>query len=194
MNIERVLEDYKVLRDGHFLLSSGLHSAKYFEKFRILENPELVVLLAQSIAQYFQGDKVQVVCGPTTGGIIIAYEVARQLKAKCIFAETQKDTPGRIIRRGFSIPEGTKILVVDDVLTTGSSINETLKALEVFSGLVVGVGVFIDRSEQDLEFYFRNQKLKLFSCYRAPIENYQPENCPLCKSGIPLEAPGRGGK
>ncbi|MCS7258330.1 MAG: orotate phosphoribosyltransferase [candidate division WOR-3 bacterium] len=194
MNIEQLLEENQVLKNGHFLLSSGLHSAKYFEKFRILENPALVEFFAGLIKEHFKEKNIHIVCGPTTGGVIIAYEVARQLGVKCIFAETKKEEPGRVIRRGFLIPDGARILVVDDVLTTGNSISETLNALRSFSGIVVGIGVFIDRSEHKLEFSFNDKNLDVFACYKTSIKNYTPEECPLCKAGITLEVPGRGGK
>ncbi len=181
-NLAEILTQYQVLKEGHFVLTSGLHSQYYFEKFRILEHPELVTLFAQKIGEHFKDKKIDAVCGPTTGGIIIAFEVARQVGARCVFAE--KAEKGRTIGRAFEIKPEEKILVVDDVLTTGGSIKETLAALKTFSGEVLGIAVFIDRSENlcwDIPF---------FSVYRHPVVNYQPDNCPLCKQAIPLAKPG----
>lgn len=189
--IENILKEKGVIRTGHFLLSSGLHSATYFEKFRILENPDLVTHFCKMIVDNFQSKNISIVCGPTTGGVIIAYEVARQLNIKCIFAETA--TPpakGRIIRRGFTINPQDRILVVDDILTTGGSVNDTLSALDIYSATVVGIGVFIDRKTSPITFTHNNQVLELFACYEIPVENYQPENCPLCRLNIPIEKPG----
>lgn len=194
MNIEKILEENNVLKTGHFLLSSGLHSGKYFEKFRILENPELVQMLGKMIAEHFKNKQISIVCGPTTGGVIIAYEVARQMRLKCIFAETKPYEPGRIIRRGFIVPDGAKILIVDDILTTGGSIKETIEALKSFSGKVVGISVLIDRSAEPLNFSQIVSGIDFFACYKIAVENHKPENCPLCKSNIPLQTPGRSGK
>jgi orotate phosphoribosyltransferase len=189
MDIEKILKDNNVLKTGHFLLTSGLHSDKYFEKFRILENPELVQMFGKMIADHFQNKNISIVCGPTTGGVIIAYEVARQMNLKCIFAESRPNEPGRVIRRGFSVPDNAKILVVDDILTTGGSIQETIEALKPFPGKVTGISVLIDRST-NLELGVED----FFACYKIPVKNYQPENCPSCKDNVPLQAPGRGGK
>ncbi|MEO0074505.1 MAG: orotate phosphoribosyltransferase [candidate division WOR-3 bacterium] len=194
MNIEQILIDYQVLQTGHFLLTSGLHSDKYFEKFRILENPNLVEMFARQIVQHFQNYNINIVCGPTTGGIIIAYEVARQMKTKCIFAETIANQSGRVIRRGFIIPPYARILVVDDILTTGGSLQETIHALQNFSAEIAGVAVFIDRSANAIEFKQNDKKIDLFSCYKVSIQNYEPLDCPLCKNNIPLQSPGRSGK
>ncbi|MBS4015950.1 MAG: orotate phosphoribosyltransferase [Candidatus Latescibacteria bacterium] len=194
MNIEQILKDNNVLKTGHFLLSSGLHSAKYFEKFRILENPLLVQMFGKMIAEYFKDKNISIVCGPTTGGVIIAYEVARQMGLKCIFAEQKPDTAGRVIRRGFVIPEGANILVVDDVLTTGGSIKDTMQALKQFPGQVKGIAVLIDRSIELTDFNQYVQDVDFNSCYRVAVENYEPDQCPLCRQNIPLEKPGRGGK
>ncbi|MGQ9708115.1 MAG: orotate phosphoribosyltransferase [bacterium] len=181
-----LLRHYKVIRDGHFLLTSGMHSDRYFEKFRILERPTLCERFAQVIAQHFRSEGVSVVCGPTTGGVIVAYEVARQLDCRCIIAE--KAESGRKIGRGFIIKEAERVLVVDDVLTTGGSIRETLGALQITPARVIGVGVFIDRSV-GVSF-----SVPFYSAYQEPIRNYEPTSCPLCRAGIPLEAPGRSGK
>ncbi len=189
MDIEKILKETNVLKTGHFLLTSGLHSDKYFEKFRILENPELVQMFGKMIADHYQNKDISIVCGPTTGGVIIAYEVARQMKLKCIFAESQTNGQSRVIRRGFTVPEGSKILVVDDILTTGGSIKETIEALKLFPGEVVGIAVLIDRST-DLDLGIDD----FYACYKIPVTNYQPDNCPLCKNNIPLQAPGRGAK
>lgn len=191
MSIEQILKEKGVVRAGHFLLSSGLHSATYFEKFRILENPDLVTYFCKRIVDHFIGHKISIVCGPTTGGIIIAYEVARQLNVKCIFAETAPlPQKGRVIRRGFTINSQDRVLVVDDILTTGGSINDTLTALNAYPATVVGIGVFIDRKTVPITFSWNNQALELFACYQIPVENYQPETCPLCKMNIPIEKPG----
>ena len=131
--IEDILKQYGVLKEGHFLLTSGLHSGQYFEKFRILEHPELVTLFAGRIAEAHQDKGVTIVCGPTTGGVIIAFEVARQLKARCVVAE-KSEPSGRKIGRGFQFAAEDRILVVDDVLTTGGSVNDTLEALKAFAG------------------------------------------------------------
>ncbi|MEO0081929.1 MAG: orotate phosphoribosyltransferase [candidate division WOR-3 bacterium] len=181
-----LLRQHGVLLHGHFLLSSGRHSAQYFEKFRILENPALCETFAQALASRFVDKNPTVVCGPTTGGVIIAYEVARQLQCRCVIAE--KTDSGRKIGRGFKLGPEDRVLVVDDVMTTGGSLVETLTALDEFPSKVVGVGVFIDRSGG-------NNKLgqPYSSVYSQTMETWDPGNCPLCRSGTPLSVPGRGG-
>lgn len=181
-----MLKKYGVLREGHFLLTSGKHSDKYFEKFRILEQPSVCGAFAKSVADQFRKDNVTVVCGPTTGGIIIAYEVARQLGCRCVIAE--KGELGRKIGRGFRLGPEDRVLVVDDVLTTGGSIKETLAAIEPSGAKVIGVGVYVDRSA-GVDF-----GAPLFGAYRQQVATYEPSACPLCAKAIPLEEPGRSGK
>jgi orotate phosphoribosyltransferase len=181
-----VLKRYGVLREGHFLLTSGRHSDRYFEKFRILELPEVCELFARAIADRFRNDGVTVVCGPTTGGVIIAYEVARQLGARCVIAE--KAETGRKIGRGFRLGSGDRVLVVDDVLTTGGSVRETLEAIRPSGAQVIGIGIFVDRSA-GAEF-----GVPFFGAYRQHVAAFEPSDCPLCRAGVALEEPGRSGK
>ncbi len=181
--IIQIFKDSGALLEGHFLLTSGLHSPVYWEKFRILQYPHYTEKLCQLIARHFKGDKVQVVAGPTTGGVILAFEVARQLGVRGIFAEKEGDE--RVFRRGLTINAGERVLVVDDVLTTGGSISEVMKAVNKLGGTILGVGVLVDRAEQDKEF-----GAPLFSCVRATTQTYPPSECPLCAAGIPLTKPG----
>lgn len=183
--IEEILLKYEVLQKGHFLLTSGLHSEFYFEKSKILQYPPLVERFSSLIKERFENEGIELVVGPTTGGVIIAYEVARQLSCRCAYAE-RKDN-GRVIRKGFKIEEGERVLIVDDVLTTGGSIRETIRALGEWKVGLVGIGVFIDRSQKSPEFGVPH-----FAVYRREIENYPPTLCPLCEAGIALLTPGRG--
>jgi len=171
------------IKEGHFLLTSGLHSPVYWEKFRILQYPDLTEQLCRLVAQHFRTQRIDVVAGPTTGGIILAFETARQLGVRSIFAE--KEGGVRVFRRGFEITPGEQVLIVDDILTTGSSLKETLSAVDKLGGIVVGIGVLVDRSEKGLHF-----NLPLFSCLRAPTTVYSPQECPLCAAHIPLIKPG----
>lgn len=176
MDIEKLLKELNVLKEGHFLLNSGLHSKFYFEKFRILENPFATAKLCRVIKRRFLKENVEWVIGPTTGGVIIAFETARQLKCRAGFAEEKEGK--RIIGRSFDI-RNKNILIVDDVLTTGKSLNETIEAVKEKEGKIVGICVLIDRSSQPMPFDY-------FSIYRKVIDNYQPQDCPLCRSNIPL--------
>ena len=171
------------VKEGHFLLASGLHSPLYWEKFRILQYPDYTQRLCGLIAERYRGQKVDVVAGPTTGGVILAFETARQLGVKSIFAEKQGEA--RVFRRDFTIAHGERILVVDDILTTGSSVKETMSAVAGLGGVVMGVGVLVDRSEKDPSF-----SVPLFSCLRAPTVAYSPQECPLCAAKVPLVKPG----
>ena len=171
-----MLKDLKVLQEGHFLLNSGLHSQYYFEKFRILENPEATAELCGIIAEHYKNESVEWVIGPTTGGVIIAFDVARQLKVLSGFAEERDGK--RVIGRGFNV-SGKRILLVDDVMTTGKSLIETIEAIKEKRGTLVGVAVLIDRSQKELPFEY-------FACFRKEVTNYDPEKCPLCKQKIPL--------
>ena len=181
-----MLEIFKragAIREGHFLLASGLHSPVYWEKFRILQHPHYTEQLCRLIAQHFREQQIDVVAGPTTGGIILAFETARQLGVRSIFAE--KEGQVRLFRRDFEMVPGEHILVVDDILTTGSSLRETISAIDRLGGIVTGIGVLVDRSEENLAF-----NTPLFSCLRAPTITYSSEECPLCAAHIPLVKPG----
>ena len=120
------------IKEGHFLLASGLHSPVYWEKFRILQQPHYTEKLCRLIAQHFKKQRIDVVAGPTTGGIILAFETARQLGVRSIFAEKEGEV--RLFRRHFEIAPGEHILVVDDILTTGSSLRETISAVDKLGG------------------------------------------------------------
>ncbi len=182
-----MLKKYGVLLEGHFLLASGRHSDRYFEKFRILEHPELCEEFARRVADEYRDRGVTVVCGPTTGGVIIAYEVARQLGVRCIIAEPAEQ--GRKVGRGFVVGEQDRVLVVDDVMTTGGSVVDTLAALERFPGEVVGVAVFIDRSGGR-----HRVDREVFGVYRQEVATYDADDCPLCRQGMPLTTRGRSSK
>ena len=182
-NAEEIFEKSGAILKGHFLLASGLHSPVYWEKFRVLQFPRFTEQLCGMIASHFRGQGVQIVAGPTTGGVILAHEVARQLGIQSIFAEKEGDE--RTFRRGFNIDPGARVLVVDDVLTTGGSVYEVIAAVEKIGGRVIGVGVLVDRSQQKIDF-----GVPLFSCHRAETITYQPEECPLCAEKIPLVKPG----
>jgi len=181
--ILNIFKKSKALLSGHFLLSSGLHSDIYFEKFQVLQYPEYVQILCKKLAEKFERDKIEVVVGPTTGGIIIAYEVAKNLKTRAIFAESEEGK--RIFKRGFQLNEGERTLIVDDILTTGGSVGEVVNLVKEYKGDIVGIGVLLDRSGGKVRFDY---PLKALAIVEA--KTYQPESCPLCKQNIPLVKPG----
>ena len=182
-NIEELFEQSGAVLKGHFLLTSGRHSPVYWEKFQVLQIPEFTEILCGMIADNFRRDYIQLVAGPTTGGIILAYETARQLGVRGIFAE--KEGQGRAFRRGFTINPGERVLLVDDILTTGGSVRDTMSAITKLGGVIVGIGVLIDRSDQPVDF-----GVPLFSCLRSVTPAYAPESCPLCAANVPLVKPG----
>ena len=171
---------------GHFVLASGVHSPIYWEKFRILQFPEYAEQLCRMIADHFRKHRIEVVAGPTIGGVILAYEVARQLGVRGIFAE-KAGAEQRVFRRGFSINPGERVLIVDDITTTGNSVRQVMAAVTEQGGTVAGIGILVNRSEHELEF-----GVPFFSCHRALTTTYPPDNCPLCTAKIPLVKPGGG--
>jgi orotate phosphoribosyltransferase len=179
MNTEEIFKKAGAILDGHFLLTSGLHSPIYWEKFHVLQHPRYTEQLCGLISKHFANDNIEIVTGPTTGGIILAHEVGRQLGVRSLFAEKEGDK--RAFRRGFGVKKGERVLVVDDILTTGKSLFEVLDLVREQGGLVAGIGVLVNRSEQEHDF-----GAPLFSCLRSKTITYKPENCPLCASGVPL--------
>jgi orotate phosphoribosyltransferase len=137
------------------------------------------------IADHFRSREIQVVAGPTTGGVILAFEVAKQLGVRGIFAEKKEGSTGRAFRRGFDIKPGERVLLVDDLLTTGGSVREVIVPIKEKRGDLVGIGVMVDRSEKGIGFDY-----PLFSCLRSPAVTYKPEECPLCAAKVPLEKRG----
>src|SRR5947207_2580545 len=171
------------LLTGHFKLSSGLHSDRYLEKFRLMVNPKLAEPMCEDLAGRFSRDNIEVVLGPTTAGIILAYNVARHLGLEARFAERED---GRMtLRRGQELNPGTRVLVVDDILTTGGAVKECLNIVEELNARLVGVGVLGDRSGGKV-----NLGTRLEALLTMDVPNYTPEACPLCAQGIPLRKPG----
>jgi orotate phosphoribosyltransferase len=184
-NVVAMFEKSEALLKGHFLLASGLHSPVYWEKARVLQYPEYTEKLCRMIADHYRQAGAEVVAGPTTPGIILAYETARQLGVRGIFAEKDEAGGGRAFRRGFRISPGEKVLIVDDILTTGGSVREVIDAVNMLGGRIIGVGVMVDRSAPPVDF-----GLPFYACHRAEEIAYPAAKCPLCAQGIPLVRPG----
>ncbi len=174
------------LISGHFKLSSGRHSDRYLEKFRLVENPALCEPLCQQLAERFADRKPQMVMGPTTAGIILAYSVARHLGVEARYAEKEGAT--RRLRRGQTLPAGSRVLIVDDILTTGGAVRECLQVAQEHGADVVGVGVLGDRSGGSVDLGVR-----LEAVLRLQAETFDPTECPLCAAGTPIYQPGTSG-
>ncbi len=192
------------LRDGHFLLKSGRHSDAYLEKFAVLSDPaatsELCGFWAARHRDADGAPRVDLVAGPTTGGVILAFETGRQLGTRAIFAEQVKGPDGvarREFRRGFRIEPGERVLLVDDILTTGGSLLGMLPAVEAMGGEIVECAVLVDRSGgmATLTSPETGRVYPLRALWAMDLPTYEPgpAACPRCADGTPLHAPGSTG-
>jgi orotate phosphoribosyltransferase len=184
-DVERVFRESGALREGHFILASGRHSSLYLEKFQVLQHPADTERLCGAIAVWARPLAIESVAGPTTGGIILAHEVARQLGARAIYAERRDGAPGREFRRGFALAPGERVLVVDDIMTTGGSVQETIDAVRSAGGAVAGAAVLVDRSSGATRL-----DVPVHSLWRLEIPSFAPAECPLCAKGMPATHPG----
>ena len=190
MNSENIIQNFRksgALLDGHFLLTSGRHSDKYFEKFSLLSQPKIVEELCDSIARFFMDENVDIVVGAATGGIVLAYEVGKKLDTSGIFSERVDGI--MTFKRGFSLSKGQRVLLVDDVVTTGGSVFELIKLVKTLEAKIVGIGIVFDRTGGEIDFGFPTCFL-----YSEVIESWEPIDCPQCKQGTPLTQRGRTGK
>ena len=179
----KIFEKCRAFHKGHFKLSSGFHSEYYLQCALVLADPKIASRLCKELAAKFKGKKIDVVIGPAIGGITAAYEVARALGAKGIFSEREEGK--MILRRGFKLSRGEKVLVVEDVTTTGGSAQEVVDLSKSHGAKVVGVGAIIDRSGGKAKF-----SVPFKSLARLNIKTFQPQDCPLCKAGKPIIKPG----
>ncbi|HSS20294.1 MAG TPA: orotate phosphoribosyltransferase [Pyrinomonadaceae bacterium] len=186
MQSSEVIQKFKdtgALLAGHFLLTSGLHSAVYLQCALVLQHPKAAEELGRSIAQEFQDQKIETVAAPAIGGIVIGHEVARALGARFIWTERQDDR--MVLRRGFSVSPGEKVLVVEDVVTTGGSTRETIVALQELGATVIGAASIVDRSGGQADVGV--PRIALAS---LDVPAVDPSNCEACKSGSPAVKPG----
>lgn len=183
VDLGALLRESGALLEGHFLLTSGRHSATYVEKFRVLERTDVLSALCTEIASFFRDHEIDLVAGPATGGMIIAFEVARQMGLSALYVESENGQ--KVLRRGATVPEGSKILLVDDVLTTGRSVFEVKDTLTASGGIIAGVAVLIDRSESPVDF-----GCPLFAAYRVEATSYPADEVPDWLEAIPIRKPG----
>ena len=181
-----LMTELGALHQGHFLLSSGLHSDTYFQCARILQFPELARELGAAIAERFEGETFDLVVSPALGGILIGHEVARALGRRFVFTERKNGV--MTLRRGFTLQQSEKALVVEDVVTRGTSVREVAVAVEAAGGIVAGLAAIIDRTGGDADLPVPLQALA-----RVTVATYDPAACPLCQRGDPVTKPGSRG-
>jgi orotate phosphoribosyltransferase len=178
-----LLREYKAILEGHFLLTSGRHSGVYVEKFRLLEHPELTAQFAEPIAEHFREANPDLVVGPLTGGILVAHEVAKLLGKPIAFPERSREMMEW--RRGFHVGEGMRVLIIEDVITTGKTIVEIEESVKRTGAEVIGIGCLVCRGKIDLD-------PQPFAVVSMNLASYPADRCPLCKKHIPLEKRGSG--
>jgi orotate phosphoribosyltransferase len=202
---EELFRSSGALTEGHFLLKSGRHGDAYVEKFAVLSDPaatsELCSFWAAETRRADETSAVDVVAGPTTGGVILAFETGRQLGVRAIFAEEVRDADGathREFRRGFRIAPGERVLLVDDILTTGGSLLAMIPAVEALGGEIVSCHVLVDRSGEERRTITSPQTGRLYplrALWRLDLPTHEPgpQTCPQCAVGAPIHAPGSTG-
>jgi orotate phosphoribosyltransferase len=184
--VESLFDDAGALLDGHFVLKSGRHAGRYLEKFLVLQHPRHGVELCRRLADALAPFRPTLVVGPTTGGVLLSFETARQLgrDVRAAFAEPVAEG-GRALRRGWSVAPGERVAIVDDILTTGASLLETVEAVRAAGVEPVAAAVLVDRSTEPVEL-----GLPLHALGRIEIPSWTDDACPLCADGVPLRKPG----
>ena len=176
------------IMDGHFLLTSGLHSPHYVEKFNVLQHPAYTAQLCAAMAEKFKDAQIETVVGPVTGGVLLAHETGKSLGTRAIFTER---VDGKMtFRRGFSLHKGERVLIVEDIVTTGGSIKEVIEVVKAAGAVPVAVSMLVDRSGGKADF----GDVPAAALLTMDVETYAPESCPLCAKGIPMTKRGRTGK
>lgn len=188
MTQERAFEIFKeagVLLEGHFLLTSGRHSNRYLQCAKIFRNTKYSEELCAALAEKYRNENIEIVIGPAMGAVQMAYEVSRALQCENFFTERGSD--GKMaLRRGFAVKPGQRVLVVEDVVTTGGSVREVIELVKQSGGIVVGVGSIVDRTGGKVDFGVPYQAV-----VSMEVESWEPQDCPLCKAGAPApEKPG----
>jgi len=184
--IEQILQETGALLTGHFLLASGRHGDRYMQCAKVLQYPEHTEYITQAVANKFEGETVDIVLAPAVGGIVFGYELARALGAKAIF--TERENGKMTLRRGFEIPKHSRVVIAEDVVTTGGSTKEVIAIAKEHEANIIGTCVMVDRSGGNIDF-----GMKYVAAYSVAIESYMPEDCPLCKDGTPVVKPGSRG-
>lgn len=180
-NIEKLLKDNDGLLHGHFCLTSGLHSDTYFQCAKLYENPQVVEKLGQALAKKLINVNFDTVVSPAIGAIIMGFEVAKQCEKRNLFVE-RKDGVLQL-RRNYELKKGEKVIIVEDVITTARTINETIEAIKEFEPEIIGVACIVDRTKGQTPY-------KITSLLQVNPVTYEPENCPLCAEGVELVKPG----
>ena len=179
----KIFEDTNALMYGHFILSSGMRSDTYFQCAKVLQHPKYLMMFSEILCDHFKSFGIEKVVSPAMGGIVLGTEVGRQLGVKTIFCERLE---GKMeIRRGFSIKEREKILIVEDVLSTGGSLKEVMNLIKNYNGDIVGIGVVVDRSSSDIDLH-----KEFFSITKQVANIFDPENLPDSLKDIPAVKPG----
>jgi orotate phosphoribosyltransferase len=185
-SILQTLRASGALKQGHFILASGRHSDQYIEKFDLLRQPRATSEVCRLIVDRFRDQEIDVIVGPTTGGVILAFEVARQLGVAAAYAERSKNSESaREFRRGTTFSLSSRVLIVDDILTSGGSLRETLDALAAHPVDIAGVAVLVDRSGGRIDLGIPYVALATMN-----IETWDAAECPLCRRGEPIVKPG----
>ena len=194
MNNEEVLkyfEETHALLKGHFRLSSGRHSDRYLQCALVVQYPWIAEKLCSALAELVKPLNPQPVVSPALGGLIVGQELARALKVRAIFTERNKATDAMELRRGFSVEKGERLFAVEDVITTGGSVKETIEVMRGLGANVVGVGSLIDRSGGGTDKTF---DVPMKALVTLAVESWEEKDCPLCKQGLPVEKPGSRAK
>ncbi|HET6272206.1 MAG TPA: orotate phosphoribosyltransferase [Bacteroidota bacterium] len=195
MDKQQVLSLFResgALLEGHFQLTSGLHSPQYFQCAKVLQFPAHATMLCRNIAAHFKEAGIDVVIAPALGGIVVGQEVGRQLGARTLFTERKEGVME--LRRGFEIRRGERVLVCEDVVTTGGSVFEVIRIVKAQGGVLAGVGYVVDRSGGKVRFDVEDGGSQ-YAILQMDVIAYRPESCPLCKQGILSVKPGsRGNK
>lgn len=178
-----IFQECEAILEGHFLLTSGRHSACYMQCALVLQDPKVAERVCGELIKDIPFLDIDVVIGPALGGVTLAYEMARQMGALALFAERKNGI--MTLRRGFQIKPGMKVLVTEDVITTGGSVKEVIEVVKSLGGEVVGVACLVDRSVGTVDL-----GVPLYSLLEVDVVSYTPEECPLCKEGLALVKPG----
>lgn len=178
-----ILKQTGVLKRGHFLLSSGLHSDQYLQCALLLQYPWHAEKVCRALAAPFSAQQIDVVIGPAIGGIVVAYETARALGARYLHAERENGV--MTLRRGYALHPGERVLAVEDVVTTGGSVKEVIRLVQEAGSQLLGVAAIVDRSGGKADF-----GVPFHPFIRLDVETYEPQDCPLCRQGMPIEKPG----